>query len=238
MSSPALPSDSNSGDQNPVDPSVDEVLHDVWAKNRNLIVGGFVLVVLVIVVRGGWDYYTTQREQATEQEYAQALSPEQLRSFIQEHAGDPLAGVAELKLADQAYAAGQSSDAAADYEQAAGMLKTGILAARARLGLAISQIESGQAAEGTAGLKELANDTQLFAEIRTEADYHLASLAADAGRADEVRQYAVQAMQADPNSPWTQRAFALQSRLPAPAAPPAGAAPAPAAPVISIPAIK
>ena len=42
----------------------------------------------------------------------------------------------------------------------------------------------------------------------------MASLAADAGRADDVKKYSDQIAQIDPASPWTQRVMALKAALP------------------------
>ncbi len=64
-------------------------------------------------------------------------------------------------------------------------------------------------------LKQLSGDAGQLKAIRTEAAYHLVSLAADAGKADEVKNYLEQLMQIDPASPWTQRAAALRLGLPA-----------------------
>ncbi len=237
MPSPALPSDP----QNPGSPPVaaanpDEILIGFWEKNREIVVIGCLLVLVAILGRGGWQYFTTQKELGVERDYAAAGNPEQLRAFAEAHPDHALAGVAELRVADAAYQAGQNADALAAYERAQGLLdKTGILAARARLGAAVIKVQTGQGAEGVSALRQLAEDPKQFSNIRAEALYHLASLAAEAGRADETRQLSTQLLQIDPSSPWTQRAFALQAKLPAPAP----SAPAPAAPgAISFPSGK
>ena len=236
MPSPALPSDP----QNPGSPAPaahpDEILIGFWEKNREILVIACLLVLAAILGRAGWQYFSTQKELGVERDYAAAGNPEQLRAFAEAHPGHSLAGVAELRLADAAYQAGQNADALAAYERAETLLdKSGILAARARLGAAVIKVQTGQGAEGGSALRQLAEDPKQFTNIRAEADYHLASLAAGAGRADETRQLATQLMQLDPSSPWTQRAFALQAKLAAPAP----AAPAPAAPgAISFPSGK
>jgi predicted negative regulator of RcsB-dependent stress response len=242
MSKSASPSDSNSTDL-PVAPSgvnMDEYAKGLWDKNRNFILGGCALVVLLILGWGGWNYFTAQREQGIEQDYANATGPETLRAFVQAHPDHPLAAMAQLKVADAAYEAGQTAEAQAAYQQALDKLPAGIFASRARLGLAICQLQSGQAEGGAAALHLLADDTKQAASIRAEALYHLGSLAAAAGKADEVRQLSVQALQADPSSPWTQRLFGLQESLPAPAPAPAAVPKpgAPASPLIGLPPAK
>jgi hypothetical protein len=231
MSSPALPSDSQPAAAAGPVANPDEVLLGFWEKNREILITACVLILAAIVGRGGWEYFSSQRELGVERDYAEASTPEQLRAFAEAHPNHSLAGAAELRVADGAYQAGQNADALAAYDRAGALLKTGVLAARARLGAAIVKIQTGQATEGIAALQQLANDPKQFSNIRTEAMYHLASLAAEAGRADETRQLSTQLLQIDPSSPWTQRAFTLLEKLPAPTAAPApvGAAAAPGA---------
>jgi len=203
-----------------VHPDLDERLLGLWQQYGQTLLVVVCLVLVFYLGRAGWDYYQAQQEAGVRQEYAAAALPEQLKSFVAAHPTHPLAGVAELQLADEAYAAGRAADAVADYSQAAGILKGGPLAARAQLGLAMAQIQSGQAAEGQAGLQALADDAHQLTVVRAEATYQLASLAASAGHPDEVQKRATQLLQLDPSSPWTQRAFSLQAA----AAPAAGSA--------------
>ena len=203
-----------------VHPDLDERLLGLWQQYGQTLLVVVCLVLVFYLGRAGWEYYQAQQEAGVRQEYAAAAPPEQLKSFVAAHPTHPLAGVAELQLADEAYAAGRAADAVADYSQAAGILKGGPLAARAQLGLAMAQIQSGQAAEGQAGLQALADDAHQLTVVRAEATYQLASLAASAGHPDEVQKRATQLLQLDPSSPWTQRAFSLQAA----AAPAAGSA--------------
>jgi tetratricopeptide (TPR) repeat protein len=110
-----------------------------------------------------------------------------------------------LRLADDAYAAGKPADAISGYEEAMADLKTGLLASRAKLGLAMAKLQAGRTADGEAALKQLAADTTEAKGVRVEASYHLASLASTAGKADEVKKYSEQILQLAPNSPWTRR---------------------------------
>ena len=205
--------------------SFEQGLHRFWGRNRNAVYVLCGMVLAGIVIRGGWDYMAAQKEAEIGRDYAAAATPEMLKSFAASHEGKPLAGVAELRLADQAYAEGHAADAVAAYEKAAGLLPSGVFASRARLGLAMSEVQAGRASEGEAVLKQLSGDSNEPKAVRAEAAYQMASLAAAAGRADEVRRLAEQLVQIDPESPWSQRAFALEASLPAPA--PAPAVPAP-----------
>jgi len=242
MTNSAIPSDPKSAGNDPAQTgepgvpvlSLEDKMQRLWAKHRELVVGLCVLVLLGIVGRAGWTYFTTQRELNVEREYAEATTHDGLQSFADSHADNALGGIANLRLADEAYAGHQLTAALAGYDKAIASLKSPVLIARAQLGSAITKIETGQIADGEQGLRQLADDPKQFQALRAEAAYHLASLAAAAGQADQVKQFSDQLMQIDPSSPWTQRAFALQASLPpAPASAPAPAAGA--APAVSFP---
>ena len=171
--------------------SFEEGLHRFWARNRNAVYVLCSLVLAGIIVRGGWDYFSAQREAEIGQEYAAAKTPEMLKAFAASHEGKPLAGAAELRLGDEAYAGGRAADAVAAYGKAVGLLPAGVFASRARLGLAMSEIQAGRASEGEAALKQISSDPGEPKAARAEAAYQLASLAAAAGRADEVKRLAV-----------------------------------------------
>jgi len=208
-----------------VSPDLDEHLHGIWQKYGQAFLVLCGLLLVFYLGKAGWDYIQAQREEGVQEEYAAAALPDQLRAFVAAHPGHVLAAVAQLQLADQAYAAGRAAEAIPAYTQAADQLKGGPLEARAQLGLAMAQIQAGQTTDGQALLHQLADDTRQSAIVRAEAGYQLASLAASAGRVDEVQKLALQLMQIDPNSPWTQRAFSLEASLAPAAAAPSGAAP-------------
>lgn len=184
-----------------------------WTKYRGLITLFCAAVALGIVANYAWNYYKGQQETAVQQDYAASATVDQLKRFVLNHPNHPLTRVAELRLADAAYAAGRVAEARDDYATVANALPAGPFGARARLGLGMAQIQSGETAEGEATLQRLANDPAQFEAARSEAIYQLASLAAAAGRGDEVQRYAAQLIQLDPNSPWTERAFVLEASL-------------------------
>jgi hypothetical protein len=208
-----------------------------WTGNRNVITGLCVGVALAIVAKGGWDYLQGQQETGVVEAYAAADSSDKLKAFVAAHASHPLAGVAQLRLADEAYQAGKAADAAGFYQQAAATLKGDPLGARARMGRAVAQLAAGQATEATPALKALADDSTQLKAVRAEAAFHLASLAVEAKDANEAQRLVDQLMQIDVSSPWTQQAMMLRASLPATPAPAAGpAAPAPsgAAPAVEV----
>jgi hypothetical protein len=172
-----------------------------------------IVILLIVAGKGAWEYLAEQKERGIGEAYAAANTPAQLKAFITEHSGHPLSGVALLRTADDAYAAGQYSESTSSYDQAAQVLKTGPLASRARLGSAMSKLQSGQTAEAVAALKAFAADSKEITAYRAEAAYHLASHAAASGNAADVKTYSDQLMQLDPASPWTQRSLALRSTV-------------------------
>jgi hypothetical protein len=191
----------------------EERLRLFWAKYRGAVTVACVAVSLGIIGNYFWNYYQQQQEAAVQRAYTAAASVDQLKIFVRDHPNHALAPVAELRVADDAYVSGRIPEARDDYAAVALALKTGPFGARAQLGLGITQILSGETAEGAATLRHLADDTTQFMAARTEALYQLASLAAGEGRADEVQRCSSQLIQLDPSSPWTERAFTLEAKL-------------------------
>jgi hypothetical protein len=240
MSKPATPpSQQSAGDERnlvTVDEqsaqSIEDWLQVFWRKNGRAVLGLFGLVILGIIVKGGWEQLAAHRDLEVRDSYAVAKKPAELKAFAAEHPDHPLAGIALLRTADEAYAAGKSSEAAGAYDEVLAAIADGPLRPRVRLGLALAQIQGDLEADGMAGLKKLAAEESLSRAIRAEALYHLASLAAEAKDVPELQKLSDQLLRVDPSSPWTQRAFALRSSLPvesSPAAPPEAPADVPAA---------
>jgi hypothetical protein len=243
MTTPATPSNEKPAgddrnlvavDENYKALTFEDTVNQIWRRNRNLVWGLLILVTAVIVGKGGWEYMQRQRELGVESDYAAATTSAQLKTFAAAHSGHTLAGVAHLRIADEAYTAGKSADAIAAYDQAAASLKTGPLAARAKIGRAMAKVQSGKAAEGSTDLKQVAADTTQLNSVRAEATYHLASLAAEGANAAEVIKYSEELEKLAPNTPWAQRAAMLRASLPVTATPmittpAASSAPAPAA---------
>lgn len=216
--------------------SFEDKLEAFWEKNRGLILGGCVLVVIAIAGNGLYGYMQKQKKLEVQKAYTAATTTEQLKSFSAANGEDPLAGIAQLRIADEAYAAGKTADAIAAYDKAISILKNDPAAARAKLGRAIAKAQSGKTAEATAELTGIANDASQLKTLRGEAGYHLMSLAVEAGKADEAQKLSELLMQIEPMGAWSMRAMQLRASLPAPAAAPAApAAATDAAPAVTLP---
>lgn len=232
-------------DENYLAPTFEDKLLIFWEKNGRAVIAVVVVIALAIVARWGFSMFAASREQAVAAEYAAAKDNTALTSFAQAHPAAPLSGVAHLRLADEAYAAGNFAAARSDYEAAAKALVGQPLGERARLGAAVSQLQAGDATGAKSALEALANDTTLSRTLRGEAAFHLAVLARDAGQTADATKWIELVLSAEPSGLWAQRAMQLRSTLPAapaPAAAPATsspATPAPAAPAaVSFPATK
>jgi len=213
----------------------EDKMRGFWASYRKVVLALCALVVLGIVGKGALEYFEEQREEGVRKAYAAATTPDQLKAFAAANASHSLAGVAHLRMADEAYKAGKAADAVSGYEKAAGILKSGPLAARARLGLALSNVLAGKSADGAKVLGQVAGDEKEFKAVRAEAIYHLCSLAAEAGQADEVQKRVDELMKLDVSSPWTQRAMSLRASLPPAADAKKDAAAAPAGVQVKVP---
>jgi predicted negative regulator of RcsB-dependent stress response len=225
MPTPAESSSSKSPSLKPVSasPDIDETLQSFGKKYGPVAVIGAVLVLAFYLGREGWNYFGAQREAGVQSEFAAAHSPEQLKAFVAAHPDHPLAGVADLQAADDAYSAGQSSAALAGYQEALRVLTDPVLKARATIGAAMVQIGLGQTADGQAALRKLLDDTAQLPVVRAQAGYQLAALAASAGQGDEVQRIQAQLIQIDKDGSWTKNVFNLTVAPPANGSAPAAA---------------
>jgi predicted negative regulator of RcsB-dependent stress response len=202
------------------EPAFETAIHAFWVKNRQGILVLCITALLAIIGTQAWQYFAASREQGVQAEYAKiADQTSRLEGFANANSGHPLAGVAWLRLADEKFSAGDYKTAATDYQKAAGSLQNAALLGRARLGAAVSQLNGGDRAAGEAALKAVSVDTALDKGARAEAAYQLVSLAADAGKADEVKKLAEEVSRIDATSSWAQRATLLVTSSPTAAKP-------------------
>lgn len=189
-------------------------VHAFWARNRGSIYLLCGAILVVIVAREGWQYFSTMRENHLQQEYAQISDkPDKLVAFADANSGHPLAGVAYLQVADRKFEASDYKGATTYYDKAAGSLKNQALLGRAKLGSAFSQLSGGDTTGGESALKSVSENQALPKAIRAEAAYHLASLALEAGKPDDVKKLVEDISKIDLGGPWSQRATMLLANL-------------------------
>ncbi|HKB58294.1 MAG TPA: tetratricopeptide repeat protein [Lacunisphaera sp.] len=202
------------------EPGFEAAIHDFWMKNRNLVLMLCGVALLAIMAREGWEYYAAGHERDVQAEYAKLTGrTDQLAAFAAANPGHALAGVAYLQVADEKFSNADYKAAAASYQQAAGNLKNEALLGRAKLGLAMSQLNGGDRTAGEAALKALGTDQSLPKNVRAEATYHLASLAAEAGKTAEVKKLVDDVSKIDATGSWSRRATMLLASQPAVAKP-------------------
>jgi tetratricopeptide (TPR) repeat protein len=209
-------------DENYVAPGLEDQLRLFWAKHSSRVVLVLVAVALVLLGNEGRKYLAARHDREVGEAFAAATTPAALNQFISAYPTEPQAGLAQLRLADAHFAAGDNTAARAAYTQAASNLANApagpYLAARARLGAGVAALLAGQTAEAEAALTALATDKNAPAAIRAEAVFTRAIHAASAGFAAEAAKLAEQAEAIDPSGPWKSRAGALAAVHPAPAA--------------------
>jgi hypothetical protein len=208
MTTPATPS--NATPAVPA-PSSEEKLRQAWNSYGSLVYIVFALIAVGILAKGGWDYLNVQKEVGIRKDFAECTTPDAYRTFIGNHPGHALTGVAELMIANDAYAGGKFSDAVAGYGSAMADLPAGPAQSSARMGLAMSLAQTGKAADAESSLRLILNDPSELKTTRTEAGYHLAELALSEGRGSEVQKLSEQVMQIDPTSPFSERTFTLRA---------------------------
>lgn len=192
------------------EPGFEDAIQSFWAKNRSFILIGCIGVLLAIVGREGWQYYTAGQEQDIRTAYARTADrPEQLAAFANTHSAHVLAGVAYLQIADAKYAAADYRGAEDNYSKAMGVLKNPALLGRAKIGAAMSQLYQGNKTGGEAALAAISADTTLDIGVRAEGTYHLAALAFEAGNVGEVSRLVAEIGKIDATGVWSQRATSL-----------------------------
>lgn len=199
-----------------VEPHFGDKLSLAWERYGNAIYLFCGLIAAAILAKGVIDYLSVQKELTIQKEFGACTTPESYLAFAAEHPGHPLSALVDLRSADQSYSEAKFGDAAAGYERALAIMPAGPFRARARLGLAISRAQAGGGSDAETGLRQIVNDGTELKAVRCEAGYHLAVLAAAAGRTEEVQKLAEQLMQIDSSSPFAARAFELRSALPEP----------------------
>jgi hypothetical protein len=186
---------------------------ELWKKQRATILGTLVVLAGVLVGLSVFRMLQARREAEISAAFGRATTADEKRAFANEHSGHPLAGLALLAVADEAYRDMRYDDAARDYAAAARALEDPLFAGRARIGEAVSKYKGGQTAEGERLLTQLSEDTTVLLSHRAQALYELATFAAGAG--DHAKALtAIDKLRAlDPENYWAGRATALRTRL-------------------------
>lgn len=193
-------------------PTSDERLKSFWLKNEKTIYIACIAVIVIVAAFGLFRNMQKNGEEKIGAEYSAASTPDKLRAFIAANSSHPLATAAQVRLADEAFAAKNYIEAASAYDKAAAGKNTPF-AGRALLGAAISKAYSGQTVDAENRLKQISADTTQTPAIRSEATYHLASLATAAGRTADAIKFYEQIAVIAPNTTWSEIAAAQRETL-------------------------
>jgi hypothetical protein len=207
MTTPATPSDPQSAE---LPPSPEVNLQRAWDRYGTLLYIVLAVVAAAILAKGGWDYLNVQKELGIKQDFAAATTPDAMKTFVANHPGHILTGVAELAVGNNSYSTGRFTDALAAYNSAVSDLPAGPFQANARMGAAMALLQSGKSGEAEASLHALMNDSSLLKTTRCEAGYHLAVIAIAAGRTEDYQKVADQVMALDPSNPFAEHTFQLK----------------------------
>lgn len=207
---PKKPKADKSAPASTLSPDIDENLHAFWTKYGSAILTFCTVALVGYLVVAGYKAWQTKREASLGQEFAALTTPAQWRAFAAAHAGDRLAGLAYVDVADDAYASGQIASAQEAYEDAIPLLKDDPLQVRARIGEGVCLVQLGQVEAGQTKLRGIFDDKTLLPVARAEAGYQLASIAMSSGHPDDARAMAMQLLSIDAHSPWTQMALMLR----------------------------
>lgn len=195
-------------------PDLEENVRVFLEKNRSSIVAISVVIILAILVRHGWQWMQAGKIEAEREAFAAVSTDAEREAFAADHSGSQLGGVALLQVADNAFSEGRFEDAVAAYDNASEALGDSVVADRIRLGRGMAQIQSGDSAGGESALRDIANDLAGSRAVRTEAAYHLATIATANGDAEGLAELVTQINSIDPSSSWAQRVSILQASLP------------------------
>jgi len=157
----------------PPDADAEERFNEYWKKNGSSVFAAIAVGAVIVIGTQTWRHLQAKAELETRQEFGQAQSTEVLETFAQEHDDHSLAGLAYLKLANEAFERGEFQAAADDYRLAISHLGGTPLLGRATLGAAVSTLRAGDAAAGATALREILNNESFQPATRTEAGYLL-----------------------------------------------------------------
>jgi len=194
--------------------TLEERLARIWAENRTVILVGIVLVIVAIISRYAWDSHVAAKQREVQAAFGLAETAEAKLAFARDYPDSPLAGVALISAADEAYTSADYVTAGARYTQAAGVLRDPLILARARLGEAMCVLQGGLASKGEDMLSAVGNDVTASEAIRAEAWYHLAAYRRDVGNIAGAREALAKVSEVSPRGLWTMRAAGLAAKLP------------------------
>ena len=69
-------------DENYVAPSFEDRLRIFWQKNSKVVIAVLVVILVAVAAKEGWEYLAAERERGVGEEFAAAVTPAQVKAFI------------------------------------------------------------------------------------------------------------------------------------------------------------
>jgi predicted negative regulator of RcsB-dependent stress response len=171
---PELPQGLKPESELPPDADLEERFNDFWKQNGTGIFGGIAVGAVIVVGIQLFQYMGVRKEQSIRDAFAAAGDTAAKIEFADEYPDHPLAGLAQLQIADMRYEDESFSEAADSYAAAARSFEDPTLVSRALLGQGMSLLRAGQMESGRAILEAIAFDNSALDQTRGEAAFHLA----------------------------------------------------------------
>lgn len=187
----------------------------VWNQNKGAIVGGALAALLAVVGVQSYRWYQEDKVVKMQAVYAEADDSQAKLAFAEDYSGEALGGIALLTVADEKYEAGEFSEAAVLYSQAAEALEESPVKGRALLGNAFSTIKAGDKEVGRASLNAVVDMDGLLESYRAQAIYHLCVLAVQDENFDEAKILISKMETLDYGGSWESQVLQLKRSTPA-----------------------
>ena len=182
----------------------------LWNENKSSIILGIAVAFILVI---GLQFLKWSRASSIEKmqaAYAAATDDAQKEAFASEYSEDFLGGVAWLELADKKFEAEDFSEAATLYERSAVALAGNTAQARALLGQGISLIQSDAIDAGKEALNKIVDQENCLDAYKSEAIYHLVTLAIQAKDYALARLYILKMEELDFSGYWGVQLRSLQ----------------------------
>ncbi len=149
--------------------SVEEQLSVFWSRNKNFIIGGVSLFIIIVLGQQGFQYWTQKTKADLSASYAAAEEDVDKELFADRNSSTDLGGVAYIELADKAYEAGEFAKAQSLYEKSYSSFSYESLKGRSELGQGICKIQLDDNDGGVAALDSVSSNVNYTDVIRAEA---------------------------------------------------------------------
>ena len=163
------------GSDLPPDADMEERFTEFFRRNGTSLFGAIALAAVVVVGTMTYRHLQERSEIKTQEAFRAAQNDEAaLTAFAQDNDDHQLGAIANFQLANLQYGKGEYRQALEHYQIAAEELTQAPYAERARMGMAMAQLQLGESENAIAMLQQIANTQGYLDTTRGEAAYHMA----------------------------------------------------------------